>query len=121
MVKKRIINPQRVRRIKGGFSFIPHRFITDGYWGGLGEDELMLYLFLVTVSDRYGLSFYSAESICSLTHISHNQYSLAREGLIEKDLIAFDGMVFQVLELPNRWEPSVSALHRLSKDVLKGV
>jgi len=121
MIKKRILNPQRVRRINGGFSFIPHRFVTGGYWGCLGGDELMLYLFLVTVSDRYGLSFYSAESICTLTHMPHRQYDLAREGLIEKDLIAFDGTVFQVLELPNSWEPAGSVLHRLSKNILKGV
>jgi len=121
MIKKRILNPQRVRRIKGGFSFIPHRFVTGGYWGCLGGDELMLYLFLVTVSDRYGLSFYSAESICVLTHMPHRQYDLAREGLVEKDLIAFDGTVFQVLELPSSWEPAGSDLHRLAKNVLKGV
>ncbi len=121
MIKKRILNPQRVRRIKGGFSFIPHCFVTGGYWGCLGRDELMLYLFLVTVSDRYGLSFYSAESICSLTHIPYKQYDPAREGLIEKDLIAFDGTVFQVLELPSSWELAGSDLHKLAKNVLKGV
>ena len=121
MIKKRILNPQRVRRIKGGFSFIPHRFVTGGYWGCLEGDELMLYLFLVTVSDRYGLSFYSAESICSLTHMPHKQYDPAREGLIEKDLIAFDGTVFQVLELPEFCDPANSVLHRFSKNILKGV
>jgi hypothetical protein len=29
-----------------------------------------------------------------------DQYIKARNGLIDKDLIAFDGTVFQVLELP---------------------
>ena len=121
MIKKRVLNPQRVRRIRGGFSFIPHRFVTGGYWGCLGGDELMLYLFLVTVSDRYGLSFYSAESVCSMIHMPLRQYGLARDGLIEKDLIAFDGTVFQVLELPNPCESSGSVLHGLSKNLLKGV
>ena len=121
MVKKRIINPQRVRRIKGGFSFIPHRFVTDGYLGSLSGDELLLYLFLVTVSDRYGLSFYSDESICTLAHISHDHYSRAREGLIEKDFIAFDGTVFQVLELPSSCEPPGSVLQRLGENLLKEV
>ncbi len=62
MIKKRALNPQRVRRIKGGFSFIPHRFVTNGYLGSLSGHELLLYLFLVTVSDRSGLSFYSENS-----------------------------------------------------------
>ncbi len=26
MIKKKIIEPERIRRIDGGFSFIPHRF-----------------------------------------------------------------------------------------------
>lgn len=32
MIKKKILNPVRVRQINGGFSFIPHRFLTDGFW-----------------------------------------------------------------------------------------
>ena len=30
MISKRILNPERVRRITGGFNYIPHRFLTDG-------------------------------------------------------------------------------------------
>ena len=100
MIRKRILNPQRVRRIEGGFSYVPHRFLTDGFLSSLGQHELLLYLFLVLVSDRHGLSFYSYDSICSLLQLSMDQYLQARDGLIEKDLIAFDGTVFQVLALP---------------------
>ena len=35
MIKKRILNPDRVRKIKGGFSFVPHRFLTDGFLAAL--------------------------------------------------------------------------------------
>jgi len=63
MITKEIINPHRVRRINGGFSFIPHRFVTDGFLSSLNQRELLLYLFLVLVSDRYGLSFYSYDAI----------------------------------------------------------
>jgi hypothetical protein len=100
MIKKKIINPQRLRRINGGFSFIPHRFLTDGFLASLQQQELMLYVFLVLAADRHGLSYYSYERICSLLHLSVEQYIEARDGLIEKDLIAFDGTLFQVLELP---------------------
>jgi len=101
MVRKKIINPHRVRRINGGFSFIPHRFVTDGFLSSMSATELLLYLFLVAVSDRYGLSFYSDASICSLLHMTSGSYEDARQGLIGKDLIDFDGAVFQVLELPS--------------------
>ena len=100
MIKKKIISPQRVRRIEGGFSFIPHRFLTDGFLKALSQQELLLYIFLVLAADRYGLSFYSYDRICSLLRMSLEQYTAARDGLIEKDLIAFDGTLYQVLSLP---------------------
>ncbi len=100
MITKKIINPERVRHIHGGFSFIPHRFLIDGFLDSLGQKEILLYLFLILVSDRNGLSFYSYDAICSLLQITADQYIDARNGLIEKDLIDFDGTVFQVLDLP---------------------
>ena len=100
MVKKKILNPDRIRRITAGFSFIPHRFLGDGFLSSLQQKELLLYLFLVIVSDRHGLSFYSYDAICRLLQLDLDQYLNARNALIDKDLIAFDGTVFQVLELP---------------------
>ena len=100
MIKKHFLNPQRIRRIDGGFSFIPHRFLTDGFLSALDPHQLLLYFFLVLAGDRYGLSFYSYDSICSLLQMSMDQYLQARHGLIEKDLIDFDGTLFQVLDLP---------------------
>lgn len=102
MIRKKILQPNRLRRIDGGFSFIPHRFVTDGFLSALNQKELLLYFFLVVVSDRHGLSFYSYDVICSLLEISVDQYITARDGLIQKDLIAFDGTLFQVLDLPRR-------------------
>lgn len=100
MIKKKILNPGRVRHIDGGFSYIPHRFLTDGFLASLNQKELLLYLFLILVSDRHGLSFYSYDSICSLLQITADQYIDARNALVKKDLIAFDGTLFQVLDLP---------------------
>jgi hypothetical protein len=100
MIKKKILNPDRIRRINGGFSFVPHRFLTGGFLAALEQKELLLYLFLVLASDRHGLSFYSYDAICTLLNFSFDQYIAARNGLIEKDLIAFNGTLFQVLELP---------------------
>ena len=110
MIKKKILNPNRIRRINGGFSFIPHRFITDGFLASLEQKELLLFLFLVIVSDRNGLSFYSYDTICSLLQLDVDQYIKARDGLIDKDLIAFDGSLFQVLSLPEK--PTVLAVKK---------
>jgi len=100
MITKKILSPNRVRRISRGFSFIPHRFLTDGFLTSLTQKELLLYFFLALVSDRYGISFYSYDSICSLLSITLDDYLLARDGLIKKNLIAFESPVFQVLDLP---------------------
>jgi len=100
MLKKRILNPDRIRCIDGGFSFIPHRFLLEGFLASLNQKELLLYLFLVLASDRNGLSYYSYDRICTLLQTNLDEYIAARDGLIEKDLIAFDGSLFQVLALP---------------------
>jgi len=100
MIKKKVLNPERVRRIDGGFSFIPHRFLADGFLASLSQKELLLYLFLTLASDRNGLSFYSYDAICTLLQLNLDQYVEARNSLIDKDLIAFDGTLFQVLDLP---------------------
>lgn len=100
MLKKKILNPKRIRCIKGGFSFIPHRFLTDGFWSTLSPKELLLYFFLVLTGDRNGVNFYSYDKICTLLQISLDQYIQARDMLIQKDLIAFDGTNYQVLSLP---------------------
>jgi hypothetical protein len=124
MIKKRVLNPQRVRRINGGCSFIPHRFVTDGFLKSLCANELLLYLFLVAVSDRNGLSFYKSDSIYSRLQMTSDHYHKARDGLIEKDLIAFDGILFQVLELPSspyRQSSYASAIQGLAKNLFTEV
>jgi len=100
MITKKVLAADRIRRIDGGFSFIPHRFLTDGFLKSLNPSELLLYIFLILAADRYGLSFYSYDRICSLLHLTVEQYIEARDGLIKKDLIAFNGTLFQVLQLP---------------------
>ena len=110
MITNKIINPERIRLIDGGFSFIPHRFIPDGFLTSRTQTELLLYLFLILVSDRHGLSFYSYDAICSLLQLTVDQYIEARDGLLEKDMISFDGTLFQVLDLPSK--PSLKGSHR---------
>ncbi|MBW1778807.1 MAG: hypothetical protein JRJ54_14660 [Deltaproteobacteria bacterium] len=123
MMKKHILDPARVRRIRGGFSFIPHRFLTGGFLSALNADPLLLYFFLVLAGDRNGLSFYSYDAICSLLHMSVDRYVDARNALIENDLIAFDGTIFQVLELPESPPKTIpgAGLGRLLTDIIKEV
>ena len=128
MIRKKILNPDRIRSIKGGFSFIPHRFVTDGFLSSLNQKQLLLYLFLVLVSDRYGLSYYAYDSICSLLQLTLEDYIQARDDLLKRDLIAFDGTLFQVLQLPAKPQaPSASkpdgrqAVEKLAGQLFKEV
>jgi len=97
------IVPQRLRSIgANSFAFLPHRFLREGFFASLAPDELRLYVLLVLAADRNGLSFYHYDSICSLLAITLDTYVRARNALIDKDLIAFDGTRFQVLSLPDK-------------------
>ena len=102
MMEKIILCPERIRKITGTFGFIEHRFLKDGFFYSLTHHEILLYLFLVLASDRNGLSFYSYDKMCTLLRIPVDEFILARDGLMEKDLIAFDGRTFQVLSLPHQ-------------------
>jgi hypothetical protein len=100
MIEKSPLCPERVRKITGSFAFLEHRFVRDGFWATLSQHALLLYIFLVLVADRHGLSYYSFDKICTLLQLSLDDYLAARNALIQQDLIAFDGHLFQVLSLP---------------------
>ncbi len=111
-IEKQPLNPERVRKINGSFAFIEHRFLRNGFWACLEPEELLMYIFLVLVADRNGLSYYSYDKICTLVGLTLDEYIRARDTLIDKDLIAFDGRLFQVLSLPDnapKKEPCTSS------------
>ena len=112
------IVPERVRRIDGqGFSFVPNRFLRDGFFVSLTRDELALYLFLVLAGDRNGISFYHYDSLCSILELPSERYLEVRNALIDKDLIAYDGTRFQVLSLPQRPVPRPSTPLRSAEEL----
>ncbi len=101
-VTKTAILPNRVRRIEGSFSFIPHKFVTAGFITSLNQHELLIYFLLIIVGDRQGLSYYSQDKLCIMLRMCIDDFISARNGLIQKSLIAFDGFMFQVLSLPDK-------------------
>jgi hypothetical protein len=116
-IEKRPLEPHRIRKITSSFAFIEHRFLRDGFWSTLDQHQLLLYVFLIIVADRNGLSYYSYDKICTFLKIAVDDYIVARDALIEKDLIGFDGHLFQVLCLPDQpIDPAYSAL-KTEKDM----
>ncbi len=100
MDAKWLIDHERIRKINGSFSWIDHRFISGRFIHDLSREEILIYLFLVAVSDRQGLSFYHDDRICSLLKIDLAALGEARQLLIERSLIVWRPPVYQVLSLP---------------------
>ncbi len=117
MIEKRILSHERIRRTGSSFAFIEHRFLREGFVASLGHHELLLYLFLVLAADSYGISFYGYDRICSVLRLSVEEYLEARNQLIEKDLISFDGTLFQVLSLPEKPACKKKSLLKTSEDM----
>jgi hypothetical protein len=102
MWERKILDPTRVRKIQGSFSWIDHRLITGGFLSDLSSIEILLYLFLVAVSDRNGLSFYHQDKIASVLKIDLVSLGKAREGLVQRSLLAYEPPLYQILSLPAR-------------------
>lgn len=93
------IDPQRLRRVPAQFSWVDHRLVREGRIRGLSAYALALYLFLVTVADAEGLSWYSEETLLRYLSWSEEDLSRARAELTAADLIAYRPPLYQVLDL----------------------
>lgn len=95
------IAPGRIRRIRGSFSCIEHRFINARLIDLMQTEEILLYFFLTTVGNVAGISFYSSERMAGILKISIPVIEKSRQSLIEKGFIVYNKGVYQVLDLPN--------------------
>ena len=86
----------RIRRLAGGFAFVPNQFLHHGFFASLSHTERSLYFFLVLAGDRNGVSFYAYDRICDALELTPDEYLLVRNSLLDKDLIAFDTVPFRV-------------------------
>ena len=85
-----IPEPQRLRRITGSFAWIDHRLLRHGYLAVMTHQEQSLCLFLTLVADRHGVSFYRQEKICDLLGLDAQAVVVARDRLVELQLLAFE-------------------------------
>jgi len=98
-VIKRVLCPERLRRVPPQFSWIDHRLVRDRRIAGRSVEALALYLFLVTVCDGQGLSYYSDAGIGKLLPLDPAALARARQELINAGLIAYQKPLYQVLAL----------------------
>ena len=72
-----------------------------------GPDACALYLFLLTVADAQGLSYYAEGSTAQRLGLDEPRLRAARDRLLRAELIAFEHPLYQVLELPPATDPGV--------------
>jgi hypothetical protein len=99
MIRKRVLCPQRLRKVPPQFSWIDHRLVRDKHIAGKSAEALALYLFLVTVADGQGLSYYSDAGLGKLLPLDGPGLDRARHELIRARLIAYEKPLYQVLSL----------------------
>ena len=105
MIQKRLLVAARLRRPPAtGWSWVDRRFLRE-HGDALSREAILLYLFLAAVADRHGLSFYSDHTLASRLRLSQSVLEKAREELLDRDLIAHQLPLVQVLSLPS---PGVS-------------
>jgi len=112
---KRVLCPERLRRVPSQFSWIDHRLVRDRHIVGRSVEALALYLFLVTVSDGQGLSYYSDAGIGKLLPLDGPTLSRARQELVRVRLIAYECPLYQVLSLDKPAAPRGGAPQSLGQ------
>ena len=96
---KRLIRPERLRHVPEGFNWVDHRLVSQNFITRCDHSALALYLFLVTVSDVQGLSYYSDAGIGRRLKMDLLQLGAARQLLVRAELIAYQKPLYQVLAL----------------------
>ena len=99
MVSKVPIVAQRIRKVPRHFSWIDHRLVRDRHIENCSHAAATLYLFLVTVGDAKGLSYYGDTSITQRLSMDQSTLNQARANLIHAGLIAWKKPLYQVLAL----------------------
>jgi hypothetical protein len=99
MPRKRVLRPDRLRRVPPQFSWIDQRLVGERRVERCDVQALALYLVLVTVADAQGVSYYGEASLARLLSIPTASVLQARADLIRLDLIAYERPLYQVLSL----------------------
>jgi hypothetical protein len=99
MKTKPILCPERLRHVPRQFSWIDQRLVRDGHIQNRSPEALALYLFLCTVADAQGASYYSDTAAGKILSFSSVQLREARIELVTSGLIAYRSPFYQILSL----------------------
>lgn len=97
---KQLLRPERLRQVPEQFSWVDQALVQRHFIDRCDARSAALYLFLVTVCDAQGLSYYGTPTLARRLHLSEEELAATRQQLIELDLIAYRAPLYQVLALP---------------------
>jgi hypothetical protein len=89
----------KLRQVPTQFSWVDQRLVRERYIDQLSSQACALYLFLVTVADAQGLSYYGDPSLCQRLSLTNTELHQARQALITRGLVAYQRPLYQVLAL----------------------
>lgn len=99
MPGKQPILPHRIRQVPKQFSWVDGRLVRDHHIDHCSHAAATLYLFLVTVADAQGLSYYADSTIGARLAMDGSVLTMARMELVKQGLIAHHRPLYQVLDL----------------------
>jgi hypothetical protein len=123
MVIKQPIRPDRIRKTPRHFSWLDHRLVSDHYIDRCTHGAATLYLFLVTVSDARGMSYYSDRTLSQRLAMDEPILARHRNELVKIGLIAYRNPLYQVLaidEQPVRTAGALQSFEQIVKRIGEG-
>jgi hypothetical protein len=96
------------------------RLVRDRHIDKCSHTAAALYLFLITVSDVKGMSYYSDQSISQRLSMDGALLAQARQELITHDLIDYQKPLYQVLDLAPP-EPATKVTRNKPQDMPQSV
>ena len=96
---KQPLSLAQLRKVPKQFSWVDQRLVREHYIDGLSHSACALYLFVLTVADAQGLSYYAESTLCRRLSMTQATLRQARQELITRHLLAYRRPLYQVLAL----------------------
>ena len=99
MMHKQLLAPERLRQLPRQFSWIDQQLVRGAYLRDCDHSAWALYLFLASVSDSQGLSYYSDRSVAGWLQLDLARLASCRQQLVAAGLLAYQKPLYQLLAL----------------------
>lgn len=94
------LEPRRIRSPRGAYGWVDLRIVTEGHLQRLDPQAALIYLFLCTVGDRHGISFWGRTKMARVLNLPPEAVDSALPKLATADLVVIKDRVVQVLPIP---------------------